>query len=471
MLQLLSSLHSKPLAEAQNLLSKLRGSADITHFLRSTTGGAVSTSLKRTISNTSPDPAYDPSPQKAARESSATASQRSSTPISHSLSSARLDFFQTRHPSATPSLPTQSETPADEHGSGTNSPRHLETRVVDNLTLFDLPDKATFQEAIATFFSCSGKLYHVFTRAQVDRLYNDIFHNSKQSISKAALCELCSVAAVGTLYSQEAIPEGVGKLLYRVSKALLDDCIEANSLQASKVCSLLAQYTILTKATVALAYVEFGLSLARRNGVHSRYVPPGMSRDTWIDGKKAWRTLLFFGNWLSSTLGCISSDESLNSKMNLKDVEIDGERDIADLVQTEMAKIALLKVEIVRTNLAFKELSILSIKNITDDLRKWYTELPPAMYLANLTQHADIPAELRRTIYFVHLLYLGALMLLYRRVVCHYVQQDHRNMFINPLNEVSQYADQGVVAAKQTARILHLLRSEDGIFKRCWLVM
>ncbi|KAK8192612.1 hypothetical protein M8818_007782 [Zalaria obscura] len=330
---------------------------------------------------------------------------------------------------------------------------------------------ATFQEAIATFFSCSGKLYHVFTRAQVDRLYNDIFHNSKQSISKAALCELCSVAAVGTLYSQEAIPEGVGKLLYRVSKALLDDCIEANSLQASKVCSLLAQYTILTKATVALAYVEFGLSLARRNGVHSRYVPPGMSRDTWIDGKKAWRTLLFFGNWLSSTLGCISSDESLNSKMNLKDVEIDGERDIADLVQTEMAKIALLKVEIVRTNLAFKELSILSIKNITDDLRKWYTELPPAMYLANLTQHADIPAELRRTIYFVHLLYLGALMLLYRRVVCHYVQQDHRNMFINPLNEVSQYADQGVVAAKQTARILHLLRSEDGIFKRCWLVI
>jgi hypothetical protein len=97
------------------------------------------------------------------------------------------------------------------------------------------------------------------------------------------------------------------------------------------------------------------------------------------------------------------------------------------------------------------------------------------MHPFNLTKKnnsSSVSAELRRTLYFVHLLYLGALILLNRRVA---VQSScaelNAELSICSDVSVSKLADDSVVAAEQSARILGLLLDEGGVFERCWIVM
>jgi hypothetical protein len=144
-------------------------------------------------------------------------------------------------------------------------------------------------------------------------------------------------------------------------------------------------------------------------------------------------------------------------------------------VQVEMTKIAMLNADTLRMHLAFKDLTELAIESIMADLQDWYHKLPPAMSLATLGQ-SEIPDSVRRSIYYVHLLYLGAIMLLYRRVASQFTRTigvDHQGKSRSKPFEQTMlnHAEQGVLAAKTSSRILGLLLGQTGCFKRCWVVM
>lgn len=140
-----------------------------------------------------------------------------------------------------------------------------------------------------------------------------------------------------------------------------------------------------------------------------------------------------------------------------------------------MVKIAVLKFGILRMNITFNDHSPrygLSIKPMTDDLERWYARLPQEMQLLNIT-HASVSTEVRRTVYFMHLLYLGCLMLLSRRFMstssvggC----LDATTTASTTL-EIASCNKQAVVAAEQSARILGVLLTERGVFKGCWVCM
>jgi len=135
----------------------------------------------------------------------------------------------------------------------------------------------------------------------------------------------------------------------------------------------------------------------------------------------------------------------------------------------------MLKASILRMHLSFKELSVLAIDTILKDLQTWYDQLPPAMHLSNL-QHEDIPVEARRSIYHAHLLHLGAVMLLHRRAATQLIRSyglnPDRSVLWQPLEKTLIHStEEGLLAAKNSARTLGLLLDEDGIFRRCWLIM
>jgi len=140
-----------------------------------------------------------------------------------------------------------------------------------------------------------------------------------------------------------------------------------------------------------------------------------------------------------------------------------------------MAKITLLKSQILRMHLAFKEVAAPTVQSIMLELQNWYDQLPDAMRLHSASE-ADLPVEVARSIFYVHLLYLGAIMLVYRRVVTQYIRSladrgDH-DILPNPLDAiVSAVSNDGVTAAATSARILRYLLESSGIFKRCWLIM
>lgn len=137
--------------------------------------------------------------------------------------------------------------------------------------------------------------------------------------------------------------------------------------------------------------------------------------------------------------------------------------------------IAILKSKILQMHLAFKDVTILSVRAILQDLRAWYGRLPPQLRLNYVGRHAFTPLT-KWSIYHIHLLYLGANILLYRGMSSQLIEtfcfNAGQNRQHTPLEKLySDYGEQAVLAAKISARILGLLLRDCGIFQRCWLVM
>jgi hypothetical protein len=145
-----------------------------------------------------------------------------------------------------------------------------------------------------------------------------------------------------------------------------------------------------------------------------------------------------------------------------------------------MTKITPMKASILRTNLMTRTFTFLSTQSIMQDLEDWYSELPHQMHVSKIGQE-DLAVEVRRTICHVHLLYLGTVLLLYRRVLSHAAQscdseqeQSHLGLLSSLGSQaatVSQITEKRPLAAKLSARILDLLLTEDGVCRRCWVVM
>ncbi|KAK6088626.1 fungal specific transcription factor [Seiridium cupressi] len=257
--------------------------------------------------------------------------------------------------------------------------------------------------------------------------------------------------------------------------------VQDEGLDPIKVCVLLAVYNIMHKATVALAYVanhhaikEVGISLSRQLQMapegRKHPLPPASA---FTERKHTWRTLTFLSNWLSSTLGYVSGNEMVPDE-NIHLEVSSNNSDIAEIVQAEMTNVAVLKSKILRMHLAFKDLTVLSVKAILLDLQTWYGRMPPQIRL-DYKGHDSLEPLTKWSMYHVHLLYLGANILLYRRMSSQLVEVNYHNdrgVLPTPLDKLySDHGEQAILAAKGTARILTLMLHDGGIFRRCWLVI
>lgn len=209
-----------------------------------------------------------------------------------------------------------------------------------------IPSSSITQAAVDSFFSSSGKLFHVFSRNHISGYYENVFGSDGCPVpsQKAAICCLAAVAAVGVQYNADDFELGTDGVFYDVARHFFENLMEEQPLDAIKVCTLLAMYNIMNKATVSLAYIgsysfspqdvisfdrvnfvciDVGLSMSKRHNLNDKcYQYPGLSPEEWVDYRRTWRTLLFFSrqanpnqshrhsltlfSWLSSTLGYIS---------------------------------------------------------------------------------------------------------------------------------------------------------------------
>lgn len=133
---------------------------------------------------------------------------------------------------------------------------------------------STIKTAVHAFIHSSGLLFHIVSEDQVDIAINDclgaevddetlvvdLLNEATSLQSKASICELFAIAAVGVLYMRNEELDGsvVPKLadsLYSISKNHLENAIEADPVHATKACAMLAMYNIVLQTTVALTYV------------------------------------------------------------------------------------------------------------------------------------------------------------------------------------------------------------------------
>lgn len=104
-----------------------------------------------------------------------------------------------------------------------------------------------------------------------------------------------------------------------------------------------------------------------------------------------------------------------------------------------------------------------------------YGRMPQQIRLDYEGRDGFTPAT-KWSIYHVHLLYLGAIILLYRRMSSKMMETYHsasyQDITTTPVGKLySGHGQQAILAAKGSARILALLLQDCGIFRRCWLVM
>lgn len=138
-----------------------------------------------------------------------------------------------------------------------------------------------------------------------------------------------------------------------------------------------------------------------------------------------------------------------------------------------MTKISLLKAGILKNRLAYKDITTGGMDGIIKQLEDWYGKLPSDMQLTNLGNF-NISPHARWSIYHIHLLYLGAFILVYRRLAAQTIRSikaGDESLLDTNNSTVIKLVKLGVEAGRDSARILGLLYADRGIFKRCWLVM
>lgn len=133
----------------------------------------------------------------------------------------------------------------------------VRSQTVNDPSVFDYihSQQSNFEKAADTLLKVSGLVFRVYSSEQQQDILRHVYHGSERPSSKAAVCELCSLASVGTQFSGGQIPPDDGDIMYSMAKQFLDDVIAVSPLRALKVVTLLAIYNMMNHATVSLAYI------------------------------------------------------------------------------------------------------------------------------------------------------------------------------------------------------------------------
>ncbi|KAH7234574.1 hypothetical protein B0J15DRAFT_153822 [Fusarium solani] len=462
--KLFSTLQAKPTKDANLLLQQIRSSDDID-------------SLLDLEDETSP-PSLNGSTNTSSAVSSLSSPTAGTVSEEQSVKSSP-SLGQNTNPCSLQEADVSDET-AQKANLSNPAPiqRELSIDVSRSLVSLVIPSAIITQAAVDSFFSSSGRIFHVFSHEQVLRYHKDVFTNDGCTMAnqKTAICCLAAVAAVGVQYNGDDFDVGTDGVFYDVARHFFENLVEEQPLDAIKTCTILAMYNMMNKATVSLAYLDIGLSMSKRHSLNDKlYHHPSLSPEEWADYRRAWRSLMFLSSWLSSTLGYIKGgDISFRELVPLVEVEGDHSSEVSHIVQIEMTKISLLNAEILRMHLSSKEMTCQAMDSIDKDLQDWHDLLPSEMHLPNLCRQ-DLPVEARRSILATHLLYLGTRMLLYRRIASQLVwpspTRESNAARESYEDNLLSHAEHGITAAKQSSRILGLLQAEKGIFKKCWLII
>lgn len=140
-----------------------------------------------------------------------------------------------------------------------------------------------------------------------------------------------------------------------------------------------------------------------------------------------------------------------------------------DIIQLEITRITTIKARHYR-DITQKLLTAEAIGAFQHNLETWFRNLPAQLRLESLTK-TPIDSRKRRLVYFLHLIHLGTWILLYRQALTYHHGVKEAGTIEDPELSTATLSvgSEGVAAAKNAARILHLLLDEGALFKKSWL--
>ncbi|KAF2124619.1 hypothetical protein P153DRAFT_123216 [Dothidotthia symphoricarpi CBS 119687] len=339
-------------------------------------------------------------------------------------------------------------------------------------------------EPLQMFFNCVGALFYIMNAEEVQativKIQNseyahvpigDLVSRGSNIHLKTLAAEIAGMAAIGVVHFQLADPENAPPIeladyLYAVARHGLDNAIAYNPLRAMKTCALLVMYNIVVKASIALAFSELGLSLARNHGLDANECPLSMSVAEFADLRRTRRTLIHLQCWLSASLDYVPNSLSYSIQTAVDEVDVPPE----DLIRLECVKVTIIKATTLHRLPATGYIQQATIAELRAQLSTFHAQLPTWMSLGSLLSHTEgeLMAQFRPVIFYVHLFYLSAMMLLSRRLILAYVALD-ANGKVPLTSEARQGIEEGFMAAQTNARVMELMLSEGKVVQVCWL--
>jgi hypothetical protein len=143
-----------------------------------------------------------------------------------------------------------------------------------------------------------------------------------------------------------------------------------------------------------------------------------------------------------------------------------------DLIHGVAATIAILKATAMRMLWTCSEVPPLLhvIQSLQERFGDWYEHLPDAAQLVRLGDYGQTP--LQSSVYYVHLLHLGAVMLMFRHCLAGLQFPGDRESLSSAQRSTMHAAlDDGVQAAQQSARMTYLTRHFSPSVRHCWTMM
>jgi hypothetical protein len=142
------------------------------------------------------------------------------------------------------------------------------------------------------------------------------------------------------------------------------------------------------------------------------------------------------------------------------------------MIRRECVKVTIIKAWTLHRIPKTAPVPEILIADFRTELSAFHAQLPDWMSLGHLIAKKDSTPldQFRPVIFYIHMFYLSAMMLLSRRLVIAYVSSNATGKVQLP-KEARMAIQEGFQAAKTNARVMDAMLSEGKIVQLCWLCM
>ncbi|KAL3459493.1 hypothetical protein BJX64DRAFT_291162 [Aspergillus heterothallicus] len=344
-----------------------------------------------------------------------------------------------------------------------------------------LPGKDITRQALGAFFQCASALFYVTTVEKSTELLDRVYDSGDVSVQD--ICELCSIAAIGSQYKLDEIPAGARAVYFYLASTSLDEAIAADPIQRMRIYICLCMACVMDKSSSARLLLISALDLARgkMEADLQRRGPTDSEQD------KYWRTLqtlVFLEGWLSYSLGyrnCLTKShiDLVHYTIPLRHSTENGSALTTRLIQSHMTKLTLLAAGIQDETSSYGSNYDSHADTLSTRLDSWYESLPPDLHLEALAMSNPIARRKsnlqERAVNLMHLLHIDMRLQLYcQRLKARYVagvESDEESLQTLFAQIPKPTADAHLEYAVQLAKIASHMYEQRAIVTRCWIAI
>ncbi|KAL3462127.1 hypothetical protein BJX64DRAFT_148626 [Aspergillus heterothallicus] len=346
----------------------------------------------------------------------------------------------------------------------------------------NLPEERITRQALDAFFQCAATLFYVTTAEKSTYLLEKVYHSDNASVQD--ICELCALAAIGSYYKVEQIPDEARGMYFYLASTNLNEAVEADAIQGMRIFICLCMSSIMDKSSSARMLIISALNLAR--GKMQTDLQKEFSNDRKEEYRRTLQTLVFLEGWLSYSLGyrnCLKKSEIdlVHFTIPLNETSENASALTTRLIQSQMTKLTIVASGIQDEISSYGPDYWAHADVLSSRLDAWYQSLPPDLHLSALAIPGNNPKQRRmnilqeRALYLMHMLYIDMRLQLYCQLLksSYVIAAEQEEGFLERLFQQipPQIADAHREFAMQLTRIVSLLFEENAIMTRCWLVI